>query len=141
MTIRRACLGTAFIALLTSACSPPPHAAVVTCSGTNVSSYHVEKDCTVSVERFDRPTTATIRTDTRKRQAMAAGHFTVDQGRVRIELRSSAGTVAEAVASPGNQGSVEGLLRLRRQNSDFHLRFLPEGEVAGLKGSVHFQTR
>ena len=141
MTIRRACLGTAFIALLTSACSPPPHAAVVTCSGTNVSSYHVEKDCTVSVERFDRPTTATIRTDTRKRQAVAAGHFTVEQGTVRIELRSSAGTVAEAVASPGSPGSVEGPLRLRRQNSDFHVRFHPEGEVAGLKGSVHFQTR
>lgn len=145
MTIRHACLGAAFIAFAASACSPPPHAAVVKCSGTNVSGYHVEKDCTVTVERFDRPTTATIRTDTRKRQAVAAGHFTVEQGTVRIELRSSAGTVAEAVAeavaSPGSPGSVEGPLRLRRQNSDFHVRFHPEGEVAGLMGSVHFQTR
>lgn len=141
MTLRHACLGAAFIALLASACSPPPHAAVVKCSGTNVSDYHVEKDCTVTVQRFDRPTTATIRTDTRKRQVVAAGHFTVEQGSVRIELRSSAGTVAEAVASPGNPGSVEGPLRLRRQNGDFHVRFHPEGEVAGLQGSVHFQTR
>jgi len=141
MTIRPICLAAAFAALMASACSPPPHAAVVKCSGSNVSDYHVEKDCTVTVERFDRPTTATIRTDTRKRQAAAAGHFTVDQGTVRIELRSSAGTVAEAVASPGHPGSVEGLVRLRRQNSDFRVRFHPDGEVAGLKGTVHFQTR
>ena len=99
MTIRHACFGAAFIALVASACSPPPHAAVVKCSGTNVSNYHVEKDCTVTVQRFDRPTTATIQADTRKRQAVAAGHFTVEQGTVRIELRSSTGTVAEAVAS------------------------------------------
>lgn len=141
MTIPNTCLGVAFIALIATACSPPPHAAVVKCSGTNVSDYHVEKDCTVTVERFDRPTTATIRTDTRKRQAAAAGHFTVERGTVRIELRSSTGTVAEAVASPGNPGSVEAPLRLRRRNSDVHVRFSPEGEVAGLKGSVHFQTR
>lgn len=141
MTIRHACLGAAFIVLLASACSPPRHAAVVKCTGTNVSDYHVEKDCTVTVERFDQPTTATIRTDTRKRQAVAAGHFTVEQGTVRIELRSSAGTVAEAVASPGNPGSVEGSLRLRPRNSDIHVRFHPQGEVAGLEGTVHFQTR
>ena len=141
MTLRHACLGAAFIALVAPACSPPQHAAVVKCSGTNVSDYHVEKNCSVTVQRFDRPTTATIRTDTRKRQVVAAGHFTVEQGSVRIELRSSAGTVAEAVASPGNPGSVEGPLRLRRQSGDFHVRFHPEGEVAGLQGSVHFQTR
>lgn len=141
MKMLRVCLAPAMAALVASACSPPPHAAVVKCAGSNVSNYHVEKDCTVTVERFDQPTTATIRTDTRKRQAVAAGHFTVEQGTVRDELRSSAGAVAEAVISPGNPGSVEGPLRLRRQNSDFHVRFHPEGEVAGLKGSVHFQTR
>lgn len=141
MTTRHIRLGAAFIALMASACSPPPHAAVVKCSGSNLANYEVEKDCTITIARFDRPTTATIQTDTRKRRVVAAGEFTVEHGTVRIELRSGAGPVAEAVASPGSPGRVEGPLRLRRQNSDFHVRFHPEGEVSGLEGSVHFQTR
>lgn len=141
MTIPRACLGAAFAALLASACAPPPHAAVTQCSGTNFSGYDEEKDCTITVERFDQPTTATIKTDTRKRKVLVAGQFTVQQGTVRIELRSSAGTAAEAVASPGNPGVVEGTLPLRRHNNDIHVRFHPEGEVVGLAGSVHFESR
>ena len=141
MTVRRACLGAAFAALFASACAPPPHAAVAQCSGTNFANYDVEKDCTVTVERFDQPTTATIKTDTRKRKAAVTGRFTVQEGTVRIELRSSAGTAAEAVVSPGKPGNLQGTLPLRRHNNDIHIRFHPEGEVAGVKGSVHFQAR
>lgn len=141
MSIRHACFVAAFAALMASACAPPPHAAVVECSGTNVMDYDVEKDCTITVERFDQPTTATIKTDTRKRKAEVAGRFTVQQGTVRIELRSSAGTAAQAVASPGNPVNVGGTLPLRRHNNDIHIRFHPEGEAVGLAGSVHFESR
>ncbi|AOH35397.1 hypothetical protein BGP89_02675 [Luteimonas sp. JM171] len=139
--IPRACLGAAFAALMASACSPPPHAAVVACTGTNVMDYHVEKDCTVTVERFKQSTTATIQTDTRKRKAVVTGQFTVREGTVRVELRSSAGSAAEAVISPGNPGTVEGTLPLRRHNNDIHIRFHPEGEAVGVEGSVHFEAR
>src|SRR5690625_755878 len=141
MTFRHVCIGVAFAALLASACSPPPHAAVVKCTGTNVADYDVEKDCTITVEQFDQPTTATIQTDTRKRKAVVAGQFTVQQGTVRIELRSSVGTAAEAVASPGNPGTVHGTLPLRRHNNNIHIRFHPEGEAAGVQGRVHFEAR
>ena len=43
MTIRRACLGAAFAALLATGCAPPAHAAVAQCSGTNFADYDVEK--------------------------------------------------------------------------------------------------
>lgn len=141
MTLRCTCLGSVFAALVASACSPPPHAAVVRCTGSNVMDYDVEKDCTVTVARFDQPTTATIQTDTRRRQAEVTGEFTVQQGTVRIELRGSAGIGAESVASPGNPGKVAATLPLRRHNSDIHIRFHPEGEVTGVEGSVHFQAR
>lgn len=141
ITHRCTCLGAVFAALVAAACSPPPHAAVVKCTGSNVMEYDVEKDCTVTVARFDQPTTATVQTDARKRKAEVTGEFTVRQGTVRIELRSSAGIAAEAIAGPGNPGKVAATLPLRRHNSDIHIRFHPEGEVTGVEGSLHLQAR
>ena len=134
-------LGTLSLALATSACTPPPHAAVLKCSGSNFAEVDVKKDCNVNIERFDRQTSATIRVDTRRRQAFVKGHFTVERGTVRIVLRGSAGPAAEAVASPGAPATFEGTVRLRRPDSEFHLRFHPEGEAAGLRGQVSYEAR
>ncbi|MGY1426585.1 hypothetical protein [Lysobacter sp. A289] len=131
----------ASLALALSACEAPPHAAVVKCSGSNLSDVAVKKDCTVTIEKFDRQASASIKVKTKRRQAFVTGHFTVQQGTVRIELRGNTGTKAEVIVSPGHPGSVESTLRLNKQNSSFRLRFHPEGEVAGLDGQVSYEAR
>jgi len=136
-----ASLGAACLALAASGCEAPPHAAVVKCSGANLSDVAVTKDCTVTIEKFDRQASATIKVKTKRRQAFVRGRFTVQQGTVRIELRGNTGTKAEVVVTPDAPGTVESMLRLNRQDNSFRLCFHPEGEVAGLKGEVFYEAR
>src|SRR3546814_7958516 len=111
------------------------------CSGSNLSDVAVSKDCTVTIAKFDKQASASIKVNTKRRQAFVKGRFTVQQGTVRIELRGNTGTKAEVVVSPGNPGSVESTLRLNRQDSSLRLRFHPEGEEVGLAGEVHYEAR
>lgn len=134
-------LGTACLVIAASGCEAPPHAAVVKCSGSNLSDVAVKKDCTVTIARFDKQASARIKVDTRRRQAFVRGRFTVQQGTVRIELRGNTGTKAEVVVTPDAPGTLESTLRLNRQDSSFHLRFHPEGEAVGLAGEMHYQAR
>lgn len=138
---RLACLAAASTALALSACTPPPHAAVVKCSASNFADADVKKDCDIRIERFHQYTSATIRIDSRRRHAFVRGTFTVEEGTARIELRGAAGTEAEAFASPGSPAQLEGTLRLSRPDNEFHLRFHPDGEVGGLRGAVHYEAR
>lgn len=64
-----ACPGATCLALAASGCRPPGHAAVVRCSGSNLADINVKKDCEVGIGKFDRQTSATIKVDTRRRQA------------------------------------------------------------------------
>src|SRR3546814_6763329 len=91
----------------------------------------------ISIAKFDKQASARIKVKTRRRQAFVTGRFTVQQGTVRIELRGNTGTKSEVVVSPGNPGTVESILRLGRQDSDFILRFHPQGEVVGLRSEEH----
>ena len=133
--------GALLAALALSACTPPPHAAVVKCSGSNIGNVVAKKDCTVTIARFDKQASARIKVDTRRRQAFVRGRFTVQEGAVRIELHDRSGTKAEAVAAPGAPGILEGTLRLNRKDNAFHLRFHPEGEAVGLAGEVLYEAR
>lgn len=134
-------LGAACLALAISGCEAPGHAAVVKCSGRNIADAEVKRDCTVTIARFDHPATATLKANTRRRLAFVRGRFSVQQGTVRVALRGSTGTEAEVVVTPDAPGSLEGSLRLRRPDNDFHLHFEPEGEVAGLAGDVYYEAR
>lgn len=133
--------GAALLAFAASACTPPPHAAAVKCSSSNIADVAVKKDCTVTIAKFDKQASARIKVKTKRRQAFVTGRFTVQQGTVRIELRGNTGTKAEVVVSPGTPGTVQSTLRLRRQDSDFILRFHPQGEVVGLDGQVSYEAR
>ena len=141
MRRRLAGLGVACFVLATSGCEAPAHAAAVKCSGSNLSDVAVKKDCTVTIARFDQQASASIKVDTRRRQAFVRGRFTVQEGTVRIELRGNTGTKAEVVVTPDAPGTFESTLRLDRQDSSFRLRFHPEGEVAGLEGAVSYEAR
>src|SRR3546814_2741459 len=100
-------LGAAFLVLAATGCEAPPHAAVVKCSGSNLSDVAVKKDCTVTIARFDKQASASIKVDTRRRQAFVHGRFTVQQGTVRIELRGNTGTKAEVVVTPDAPGTLD----------------------------------
>lgn len=134
-------LGAACLALAVSGCEAPPHAAAVKCSGSNLSGVAVKKDCTVTLEKFDKQASATIKVKTKRHQAFVRGRFTVQQGTVRIELRGNTGSKAEVVVTPDAPGTFESILRLNRQDSSFRLRFHPQGEVAGLQGTVSYEAR
>lgn len=134
-------LGAACLALTAAGCEAPEHAAVVKCTARNVADVAAEKDCTVTIAKFDHRTSASIKANTRRRHAFVRGHFTVRQGTVRIELRGSTGTEAETVVTAGAPGTLEGTLRLNRQRNDFHLLFEPEGEAVGLAGDVFYEAR
>jgi len=128
-------------ALAISACTPPPDAAVTRCSASSLGNVAASKHCTVSVARFDERASARIQVDTRKRQVLVRGRFSVQQGTVRIELRGGSGTKVAAVATPGAPGIVEGTLRVNRVDDALHLHFDPEGEAAGLAGDVSYEAR
>ncbi|MCD9027121.1 hypothetical protein LDO26_02690 [Luteimonas sp. BDR2-5] len=139
-----AVLGAASLVLAASGCEAPAHAAVVKCSGSVVVADiddDVKKDCTLAIAKFDRQTSASIRIDTGRRLAFVKGHFTVQQGTVRISLHGSTGTAAEVVVRPGSPGDVEALLRLNRRNNGFHLRFDPDVEAVGLDGTLSYEAR
>jgi len=134
-------LSTVGATLLGSGCAPPPHAAVVKCSGTNFSKFDVKRDCDVRIERFDRQTAATLRVDTRRRSALVTGHFALDQGSARVVLHGTGGPQAEATISPDQPARLEATVRLRRPDNEFHLRFHPDGEASGLHALVSFEAR
>src|SRR3546814_16643464 len=92
-TTRRGWLAGAGAALVlaTSACTPPPHAAAVKCSSSNIADVAVKKDCTVTIAKFDKQASARIKVKTRRRQAFVPGRFTVQQGTVRIGRRGPSG--------------------------------------------------
>ncbi|HLT31120.1 MAG TPA: hypothetical protein VK013_13860 [Myxococcaceae bacterium] len=134
-------LGVAGAGVLSFGCEAPAHAAVVKCSSANLMDVAVKQDCAVSVEQFSEQTSATIKVNTKRRQAHVVGDFTVAQGTVRIELRGSTGTDAEVTVTPEAPASFESTLRLNRNDSSFRLRFYPEGEVTGLTGTVSYEAR
>lgn len=138
---RLAGLGIACLVLAATGCEAPPHAAVVKCSGSNLSDVAVKRDCTVTIARLDKQASASIKVPARRRQAFVRGRLTVQEGTVRIELRGNAGTKAEAIVTPDTPGTFESTLRLDRRDSAFRLRFHPEGEVSGLAGEVFYEAR
>ena len=134
-------LGIASLALATSGCEAPPHAALVKCSGTSLSYGDMRHDCTLTVAKSDRQTSASIKIDTPRRLAYVKGHFTVQQGSVRVALKGNAGSKTEVMVSPGNPGTLEGTVRLRRDGGSFQLHFSPVGEFAGLQGQFSYEAR
>lgn len=136
-----AVVATTTLALATSACEAPPYAAATKCSGMNIGTVDLRRDCTLAIAGLDRSTTASFKLDTRRRLALVQGHFTVQQGTVRISVHGSTGTAAEVVVRPGNPGTVETTLRLDRRNNGFRLRFEPDGEAAGLDGTLSYEAR
>ena len=133
--------GAACLALAASGCEAPEHAAVVKCTARNVADVAAKKDCTVTIAKFDHLVTASIKANTARRHAFVRGRFTVQQGTVRIALRGSTSTQAEAVVTPDTPGTFEGTLRLNRQKNDFRLHFEPDGEAVGLAGEVYYGPR
>ena len=129
------------MALAASGCEAPAHAAVVKCSGTSISLVDMRHDCTLTIAQSDRQTSASIKINTKRRLAHVKGHFTVQQGAVRVALQGNAGSKTEVVVSPGKPGTLEGTVHLRRENGSFHLRFYPVGEVAGLQGQFSYEAR
>lgn len=140
---RSAVAATALLALAlgTSACQAPPYAVARQCSGTNVGTVDLRMDCTLAIAGLDRSTTASFRIDSGRRLARVQGHFTVQQGTVRITLHGSAGTAAQVVVSPGSPGDIETTLRLDRRNNGFRLHFEPDGRAAGLGGTLSYEPR
>lgn len=134
-------IGAALLALATSGCEAPAHAAVVKCAATGLAVGNMRHDCTLTIAKTDRQAAATISIKTHRRLAHVKGHFTVQQGSVRIALQGNAGSKTEIMVSPGNPGTLEGTVRLRRDGSSFHLRFYPVGEVAGVQGQFSYEAR
>ena len=69
--------------------------------------------------------------------------FTVQQGSAKVTLRGSAGSKTEILVSPGNPGTMEGTVRLNRQDNGFNLNFHPVDGVAvvGLAGQLSYEDR
>lgn len=134
-------LGAASLALATSGCEVPAHAALLQCSGTSVSYVDMRHDCKVTIEKFERQNSTSIKIDTSRRLAFVKGHFTVQQGSARIVFKGSAGSNTEVLVSPDKPGTMEGMLNLNLQNNGFNLHFYPKGEVAGLEGQVSYEPR
>src|SRR3546814_17381626 len=110
----RAGAGAALLVLAVASCTPPPHAAAVKCSSSNIADVAEKKDCTVTIAKFDTQASARIKDKTRRRQAFVTGRFTVQHGPVRVELRGHTATAATIAAPPGNPGTATSLPGPRR---------------------------
>ncbi|MGY1408264.1 hypothetical protein ACW5EG_01580 [Luteimonas sp. A611] len=136
-----AVFGSASLALATSACEAPAHAAVTSCSGAKFGNIAAKKDCTVAIAKFDQQTSARFQLDTKRRDVVVQGRFTVTRGTARIAQRNRTGTVAEIVVGPDAPATLDSTLHLGLRNRDFHLVFHPQGEVEGLAGQLSYETR
>ena len=136
-------LGAAALAVVISGCDAPAHAALLKCSGTDSAYANMRHDCTLTIEKFDRQTSTSIKINTKRRMAFVKTHFTVQQGTVRIVVKGSAGSETEILASPGKPGIMEGTVRLNRQNNGFNLHFhrMGDAEVVGLAGQLSYEAR
>ncbi|UNK58283.1 hypothetical protein MNQ95_04045 [Pseudoxanthomonas daejeonensis] len=134
-----ALFGAAGLAVAIPACEAPPHALRKDCSGMTFGT-ETSRDCTLAIARFDRTVFANLPVDSRRRLALVQGHFSVQQGTVRVSLHGSTGTAAEFVVGPGRPGSIDTTLRLDRRNG-FRLRFEPDGEASGLDAKLHYEAR
>jgi hypothetical protein len=131
----------AALALGTSACEAPPYAVARKCSGTDIGTTELRRDCTLAIAGLDRSTTSSFKIDSKRRMAQVQGRFTVQQGTVRISVHGSTGTAAEVVVSPGTPGDIEAALRLDRRSNGFRLRFEPDGKAAGIDGTLSYEVR
>lgn len=132
----------AFAALLASACTAPPDAAKVRCSGTKIPGYVANRDCSVRVERFARPASArfTLGDDFRRNITLDA-RFEVQQGEVKVSIRGMAGQGETFVIRPDAPATIQTDLHLRLQQKDFTVRFEPVGEAVGLEGTLGYRSR
>lgn len=135
----RALFGAIGLAVVIPACEAPPHAVRKDCSGLSFGN-EFRRDCTLAAARFDRTVFASLPVDSQRRLARVQGHFSVQQGTVRVSLHGNTGTAAEFVVGPGQPGSINTTLRVDRRKG-FHLRFDPDGEAAGLEGTLHYEAR
>lgn len=134
--------GVATLALAASGCEPPDDSAVTRCTATTLPFSNVRGECSVGVVHLDGPAAAGIKVDTPRRYALVQARFTVQQGTVKVVLRGSTGGPAqEVVVRPGAPATLEGIVRLRPKRSGFHLRFEPDGQAAGLEGTLRYESR
>src|SRR3546814_19472900 len=66
-------LATTCLVLAASGCEEPAHAAVVKCSGSNLSDVAVSTDCTVNIAKFDKQPSASITVNTKRQARTRAG--------------------------------------------------------------------
>ena len=130
-------------ACLLTACTAPAGAAVTRCQSSGFSDH----TCTLTVERFEKQTSATFRSSSANRGVDIQASFTVRTGTALIQIHGSDGPAGEATVSPDNPAelTVATVLKMgsrtRDEDPSFSIRIIPTGVVEGLSGDIAYQTR
>jgi hypothetical protein len=128
-------------ACLLSACTPPQNAAVTQCQGS-----YGERSCTLTVERFEKPTSATFKSSSSNLGVDIQASFTVRSGTALVQIHGSDGPAAQATVAPDRPADLTASTRLNRgsrsrdQDPFFTIQVIPSGVVEGLSGTVEYQT-
>lgn len=106
-----------------------------------------ERTCTVTVERFEKPASATFRSASANLGVDIHGTFTVRSGSATVAIRSGEGMVSEVTVTADQPAEITANTRLNRGNRSrdedpfFTLHLTPNGVAEGLSGEVHYQAR
>ncbi|HHV21604.1 MAG TPA: hypothetical protein GXZ30_08765 [Propionibacterium sp.] len=116
ITFRR---GAAAVVLLSSfsllvACSAPENAVVRRCEGSSVSGY----DCTLTIERFDKPAFGSLGADYNKREADMSGTIALRSGRAEVTIGSGSPEDLTLTVTPDSPQEVNGPVRIARDISE-----------------------
>lgn len=126
-------------AVTLSACSTPPHAVVSRCQGG-----YSERSCTITIERFEKPTSASFESSSSNRGLDLQGSFTIRSGTARIQVRGGDGTAAEHTLTPDQPVELAVSTRFNRGTKDqdnfFVVHFEPDGVAEGVSGSLTYQA-
>lgn len=133
------------LALPLSACTPPRGAAVVDCTVRPQLALNAWTDCTVRVDAFHGPASASLRSRSpaHYRHFEAEGDFTVERGRVRVTVRGRGEPVVFTVApgQPWHGRVVSQLVAAQRDRDDraFTIALEPEGEASGFHATLRYR--
>lgn len=99
---------------LLAACSTPDNALASRCSGGTWQGY----DCTLTIERIDKPASGSLSVDKRNRQVDLSGTITLRTGKVDVTFGSGGQDDHTVTVTPDSPQQVDTTVRTAGRSSD-----------------------
>lgn len=137
--MRRLAAGAAIAAVVTvSGCTTPEHAIVTSCQGS-----YSEKECTVTIERFEKSAFTSFEIDSNNLGMELEGTFTVRSGTAKVLIKGGETTEYTVTADKPTEVTLTSRFSRARGNDEdnfFVFEVAPEGVVEGFSGTLTYRA-